>query len=571
LIVNVFTKAFLLYHIMRWRLNWNKRDTHYRYTVAGNPKFMGSRDAVKLIKDGDVVGTSGLAGNQLQRIMYFAIREVYQETGHPANLTFLCTGGQGGRGKVPGSMEEIGLDGLVTRLITGHQETFKSLLGLSQAGKLELQCIPQGILARMIDAQGRGECSVLSRTGSGTFLDPRVGTGSNLFNPAGEQLVAVEGSQLRYRAPRINVAMFSAPAAVEPCRPRHFNGFGDHGRMAEVNVAFPVGGRVIVNVGRIVEKGHGSIGIPAANVDAIVYDRDTEQSLTIKHRRHWPCLTTESDIPAGEAIERLRYVNTVLGITPRRSKVDDALARLGAMTFCENARKDVYLNIGTGLPEEVCRILFEAGLLEGVTVFTESGVIGGIPAPGVFFGGAACPKKMVSSPEVFRLCYEKLDVTILGVLEADGEGNVNVSRRGEGPLNYVGPGGFIDITTAAKTVLFVTAWMHNAQVDLEDGQIKIRKPGKPKFVESVREITFCGKEAIETGKTVFYATTVGVFRLTQRGMELVRVMPGVDIARDILDASRMKIVLPESGHVPVVDPVVVHGRGFKLAFAANQN
>jgi len=568
--MNVLTKASLLYHIMKWRLNWKKRNTHYRYTVPGNPKFMGARDAVKLINDGDMVGTSGLAGNQLQRIMYFALREVYQETGHPANLTFLCTGGQGGRGKVPGSMEEIGLDGLVTRLITGHQETFKSLLKLAQAGKLELQCMPQGILAQLIDGQGRGEYSMLSRTGAGTFLDPRVGTGSNLFNPAGEQLVTVEGTQLRYRAPKINVAMFSAPAAD-----REGNIYFRHAAVIaeSVEVARAArfnGGPVIVNVGRIVEKGYGEIGIPAEHVDAIVYDPDTEQSLTIKHRNHWPCLTTESDIPVGEAIERLRYVNTVLGITPRRSRVDDALARLAAITFCENTHKDVHLNIGTGLPEEVCRMLFEAGLLEDVTVFTESGVIGGIPAPGVFFGGAACPKKMVSSPEIFRMCYEKLDVTILGVLEADGEGNVNVSKRGDGPINYVGPGGFIDITSAAKTVIFVTAWMHNAQIELLDGQLKIRKPGKPKFLENVREITFCGKEALETGKKVFYVTTVGVFRLTQRGMELVRVMPGIDIERDILNASPMKTVLPESGHVPVVDPVVVHGRGFKLQFAANK-
>ena len=43
-------------------------------------------------------------------------------------------------------------------------------------------------------------------------------------------------------------------------------------------------------------------------------------------------------------------------------------------------------------------------------------------------------------------------------------------------------------------------------------------------------------------------------------------MPGIDIQRDILDASPMKPVLPESGHVPVVGPVVVHGNGFRLSF-----
>jgi len=53
-------------------------------------------------------------------------------------------------------------------------------------------------------------------------------------------------------------------------------------------------------------------------------------------------------------------------------------------------------------------------------------------------------------------------------------------------------------------------------------------------------------------------------------MKLVRVMPGIDIERDILNASSMKTILPESGRVPVVDPVVVQSRGFKLQFAANK-
>ncbi len=98
----------------------------------------------------------------------------------------------------------------------------------------------------------------------------------------------------------------------------------------------------------------------------------------------------------------------------------------------------MFVNIGVGLPEEACRILFEAGLLQEVMVFTESGVIGGLPAPAIFFGAAACPKKMVRSSEAFRICASQLDVTLLGVLEADSEGNVNVSKRGKTVPNYVG-------------------------------------------------------------------------------------------------------------------------------------
>jgi len=561
------TKLHLLYHILRWRLTWAKRNTHYAYRVPGNPKFMGSRDAVKLIRDGDVVATSGMAGNQRLGIMYWAIREMFDETGRPRNLTLMCTGGQGARGKVPGSMEELGREGLNARLVTGHQETFKAQLRLAGEGKLEVQCIPQGILTFLIEAQGRGEDSLLSRTGIGTFIDPRVGPGSAVFDPDAEALVTVEGDQLRYRAPRVTVAMFSAPAADREGN-IYLEGNSILAETFEVTRAARANnGCVIANVARVVEKQPGKIDVPAKDVDAIVVDPDCEQAASIKHRRVWPLLTTHSDVPVGEAIERLRFINQVLGITPRRTKVDNVIARLAAVTFAENARRGGYVNIGVGLPEEVCRMLFEAGLLGEVTAFTETGVIGGIPAPGMFFGAAACPEKMIPSCDVFRLIYERLDVAVLGVIEADSEGNVNVSKRGEGPINYVGPGGFIDITTGARMVLFVAAWMPRAKVRVQGDRLVIVERAGPKFKDRLAEITFSGQQALKAGKKVFFATTVGLFELTERGMELRRVMPGIDIRKDILELSSMRVVLPESGDVPTVDRSIVTGEGFRLAFS----
>jgi len=567
--MNLLTKARLLHHIIRWRLTWAKRDTRYRYAVPGNAKFMSARDAVALIKDGAVIATSGLAGNQRAAVMYWAIREVFDETRHPANITLMCTGGQGSRGKVPGSLEELGVEGLCARLITGHHETFKAMLKMAEAGKIEMQCLPQGVVAFLMDAQGKGEDSITSTTGIGTFVDPRVGPGSHIFDANAEQLVSVENGHLRYRAPKIDVALFGAPAADTEGNIylRHASVIGESREITRAAKAN--GGRVIVNVGRIVKKGYAEIAIPASDVDAIVVDPLCEQAISIKHRRHWPLLTTESDVSPKEGIERLRFINSVLGITPKRTDVDDALARLAATVIVETTKPSSLLNIGVGLPEEVCRILYEAGILDKMTVFTESGVIGGLPAPGIFFGAATCPTKIVSSAEAFRLCYEKLDTTVLGVVEVDSDGNVNVSKRGDGPRNYVGPGGFIDITTAAKNIVFVTSWMARSEIALENGEVKIRKAGKPKFVEKVMEITFCGAEALKAGKNVFYATNVGVFQLTPRGLELKKVMPGVDIERDILGVSKAKIVLPESGTVPVVDKSVVSGNGFKIAFPSN--
>ena len=51
-------------------------------------------------------------------------------------------------------------------------------LKLGDEGKCEVQCVPQGIMALLFDAQSRGKDSILTKTGVGTFIDPRVGRGS---------------------------------------------------------------------------------------------------------------------------------------------------------------------------------------------------------------------------------------------------------------------------------------------------------------------------------------------------------------------------------------------------------
>src|SRR5262249_44081618 len=156
------------------------------------------------------------------------------------------------------------------------------------------------------------------------------------------------------------------------------------------------------------------------------------------------------------------------------------------------------------------------------------------------------------SAEMFALCYERLDATCLGALQVDEAGNVNVSRRGDGPRGYVGPGGFIDLSTAADVIVFVSGWMAHGEMRVTGGRVRVARRGTPKFVAAVDEITFNGARALAAGKQVFYATPVGLFHLTDRGVELAAVMPGIDVRRDIVDAVPMRVVVPR-GNVPVVD------------------
>lgn len=554
-------QARIIAQLARGAWSWVWHNTRYPSPVPENPKFMSPHGAVALIRDGDVVAASGLGGNQRASIVYWAIREAFEESGHPAGLTVMNLGGHGGRGKAPGTLEELGRPGLCTRLVTSHFETFDAMLDLAAAGHCELQCLPLGIMALLVDALGRGKNSLLTHTGVGTFIDPRVGSGSPVAGSDGEQLVSAHGDQLRYRIPRIDVAVFNAPAAD-----RHGNIYVKHGAMigesAEIaRAAKRNHGRVIANVGLLVDEGYDRVFLPAEMVDAVVYHPDTEQTAGVFHREYWPAITTDSDVSIAEGLARLQFVNWLSGVTAQRSAADEAVVRLAATTLLANVHKGAVVEIGVGFPEAVSRAIFVAGRLGDVTFLVESGVLGGLPAPGMYFGAALCPEQILSSAQLFKRCYERLDATCLGVLQADSQGDVNVSKRGDGPCHYVGPGGFIDLAAAADTIVFVSAWMTRAQIAVEDGKLRIVKRGTPKFVDRVDEITFNGARALAAGKQVFYATHVGLFQLTSRGMELISAMPGVDVRRDILNGP-MKVVVAGSGRIPIVDRSIVTGEGF---------
>ena len=565
--MKITRKISLLKKIIVWRLNWYKRTNDHVAGKPGNPIFLSPAEAVGLIESDTVLAVSGLGGNQHATSMYWAIHDAYVEKNEPKNLTVICIGGQGGRGKVPGTIDQLGVKGLCTRFVTGHMETFKNMLQLADEGCVELQCVPQGSLALLCDAQANNEYSVTVPTGLNTVFDPTIGRGTPLAGEGAEQWVERTGDSLTYTMPKIDVAVINAPAADEDGNVYMKN----TAMLAEsreiAQAARNHNGKVIVVVGQIVESGYDTPYFTPDEVDAIVFHPKTGQTMGHAHSQYNKSITLDCDIPLEEAIDELRWVNQLLGITPRRSELDKSMARLGASVFAKENDPGVLVNIGTGLPEEVCREIYEGGLLNDITFFTESGVVGGVPAPGVFFGAAAKPESMVSSAEMFKRAHRELDVTILGILEVDSDGNVNVSKRGEGNINYVGPGGFIDFSTSAKTVIFVGNWMARGKMAIENGQVKILERGKPKFIESVDEITFSGKQAVADGRKVFFVTHVGVFQLTDKGLELIMVMPGIDIQKDILDFSPAAIHLPADGNVPLVDDSILSGVEFELKMA----
>jgi propionate CoA-transferase len=567
--VNLLDRALLLTHILRWRLTWDRRDTAYLPAEPLPARFKSARAAVNMIPDKACVISCGISGNARCSILFWAIRERFEKSGHPRELTWLSVGGQGGRGRAPGTVEEVGLDGLVTTYIAGHTETAKSMLQLAEAGRLELHTLPQGEMIQAVEAQGRGERQVLSQTGTGSFLDPRVGRGSPVSPDPTMQLVRADGDDLVYTLPAIDVALFNAPYADRDGNIYFHNAATITENVEAARAARRNGGIVLVSVAALIDHDKATIGLPADAVDAIVINPRNEQTGSVPQKSYWPMFTAGAAVDAQAAAAQLRFINKILGITPRRSQLDYALARLGAQTFADNVPAGALVNIGVGLAEEVCQVLFASRLREQITFTTESGPYGGLPAPGIFFGAAINPKWLESSASMFAHYREHLDAAMLGFLQLDAAGNINLSNRGPRMLDYVGPGGAPSIIEAADTVLFIGKWMQGARVRVDRERLHLDKPGEPKLREHVDEITFNGAVGLARGKKIFYVTDLAVLELTDAGLTLRSVMPGIDIERDLLANSRAHIVVPDHPAPCTVPASIVTGKGYQLGWAEN--
>jgi propionate CoA-transferase len=349
--VNLLDRALLLTHILRWRLTWDRRDTAYLPAEPLPARFKSARAAVNMIPDKACVISCGISGNARCSILFWAIRERFEKSGHPRELTWLSVGGQGGRGRAPGTVEEVGLDGLVTTYIAGHTETAKSMLQLAEAGRLELHTLPQGEMIQAVEAQGRGERQVLSQTGTGSFLDPRVGRGSPVSPDPTMQLVRADGDDLVYTLPAIDVALFNAPYADRDGNIYFHNAATITENVEAARAARRNGGIVLVSVAALIDHDKATIGLPADAVDAIVINPRNEQTGSVPQKSYWPMFTAGAAVDAQAAAAQLRFINKILGITPRRSQLDYALARLGAQTFADNVPAGALVNIGVGLAD----------------------------------------------------------------------------------------------------------------------------------------------------------------------------------------------------------------------------
>ena len=162
-----------------------------------------------------------------------------------------------------------------------------------------------------------------------------------------------------------------------------------------------------------------------------------------------------------------------------------------------------------------------------------------------------------------------LRVPELVFAEVDAACNVNVSRFGD---RIIGPGGFINISQNAKTIVFSgTFTAGGLAIDWPDGSTRIAKEGaEKKFVRDVQQVTYSGPLAAQNGQRALYVTERAVFRRNGRGrLELIEIAPGIDLERDIF--GQMEFRPDVAADLKETDPRIFRPEPMGLAATIAQN
>jgi propionate CoA-transferase len=483
-------------------------------------KIATAGEAISVIGDGDCVCAGGFVGSGTPEELIIALAERYRETRTPNNLTLLFSSGLGD-GQEKG-LNRLALKGLWKRVIAGHYGLMPKMGQLALENEFEAYNLPQGLLTNLYRAVAGKKPGVFSKVGIGTFVDPRI-EGGKVNQKATEDLVKIVelgGEEWMWlKSFPINIALIRGTTADTLGNITYEKEILTLDTLAMALAVHNCGGKVIAQVERVSDAetlNPKAVKVPGILVDYVVVARPENHLQTYA--------TPYNPSYCGEIKAPLRSL--------RRLPLDER--KIMARRANLELRPYYIINLGIGVPEGVSAVANEEKILSFLTMTVEAGIVGGMPTGGLDFGGAINPQAIIDMPDQFDF-YDGggLDLTGLGMAQADAEGNVNSSKFGP---KLAGCGGFINISQNAQKVLFMGAFTAGGlKIAVEDGKLSILQEGKTKkFVKKVDQITFSGKVAGKNGQEIFYITERAVFRLHDGKMELIEVAPGIDIEKDIL-------------------------------------
>ncbi len=485
-------------------------------------------EAVAIIGDGMMVAVNSSSGLCCPDAVLKALGERYQKESHPQNLTTIHPIAAGDMFGTPG-IDHIAQDGLLARVIGGSYPSGPSnaeppkIWSLILDEKIRAYNVPSGIIFDMLREGAGKRPGVLTKVGLDTFVDPSQE--GCAMNASAKEAPIVEHREfdgedyLYFKSLTPDVAIIRGSIADERGNISFENEGAYLGAMEMALAARNNGGKIIAQVRNVVAKDSikpHDVRVPGILVDYVVEAPDQLQTTA----------TPYDPAISGEIIRPLSSF--------RRPEFDAAkvIARRVAMEL----KSGWAVNIGFGISANVPRILLEEGQHGEVTWMIEQGAVGGIPLLEFKFGCASNAEAFVASPHQFSYFQAGgFDCSLLSFLQIDKNGSVNVSKLPASPHRTAGAGGFVDITSRAKKIVFSGYFNAGAKFAIEDGRLQITKEGKiAKFVDAVDQVSFSGRRATKQGQDITYITERCVVKLTEKGLMVTEYAEGLDLERDIL-------------------------------------
>jgi len=489
-----------------------------------NAKVITAKQAALMVKSGSTLATDGFIGAAFAEELALEIENRFLRTGEPRDLTLIYAAGQGDA-KDKG-INHFGHEGLLRRVIGGHWGLAPRIQKLAIDEKIEAYNLPQGVICHMFRDIAAKKPGTLTHIGLKTFVDPRLG-GGRLNQKTQRDIIEVmtidDREYLLYKYLPIDFAILRGTTADSSGNVTMEKEALTAEMLSIAQAVKNSGGRVVVQVERIVAPGSlrpKDVIIPGIYVDAVVKATKPEYHMQTFGTEYNPayCGVHEKEGAAEPAMDiQSDIARKIIGRRAAKELEDGAV-----------------VNLGIGIPEEIAQIAQASGCGKEYTLTIESGPIGGTPAGGLDFGCSRHPAAIIDQPYQFDF-YQGggLDIAFLGMAQADRHGNVNVSKFGP---KIAGCGGFIDITQAAKKVVYCgTFTAKGLEIACDDGELCILREGRvKKLVEAVEQVTFSGEYAREKGQRVLFITERAVFELTKNDLMLTEIAPGIDLRRDIL-------------------------------------
>lgn len=489
-------------------------------TSLVNEKCCSAEEAVGLIRDGQTVACSGFIGSGHPETLTRTLEERFLATDSPRNLTLIYAAGQGDGGDR--GLNHLAHEGLLRRVIGGHWALAPKLGTLAIENKIEAYNFPQGVVCQLFRDIAAGRPGCITHVGLGTFIDPAHDGGrinSRTTEPLVERVELGGKTWLWYKSMPVHVGLIRATAA-DP-----------HGNLIMDEEA------LIGDVLAIAQAAHNSRGLVLAQVRYMLDEP------VCPHRVRVPGVLVDHIVVAPPHEHHQTFAepfNPAYVSAPQTADFDvgepmplDA-RRLIAARACDELPQGAVANLGIGMPEGIARIAGQRKLLGRFTLTVESGPIGGMPASGLSFGASVHPQAIIDQPAQFDFYDGRgIDFAALGAAEIDRHGNVNVSKFG---ARVAGVGGFVNITQSADRLVFCTTFTSGGlEVHISGDRLHIDREGRArKFVERVGQLSFSAARSREIGQKVLYVTERAVFELTDQGLELIELAPGIDLETQVL-------------------------------------